>query len=80
MNSVQWSSWGGPTATGSGDAQYHGCTPNCAAATPHEALVTIRMSGIRQCQGKNFYAGLTLTTASGRQLEQDFVQRSWSPC
>ena len=77
---VQWSSWGGPTATGSGDAEYHGCSPNCASAPVHTALVSIRMSGIRTCGGRQYYAGLTLTLSSGRLLDPTFVQRSWSPC
>ena len=77
---VQWNSWGGATATGSGNAEYHGCTPNCASAPVHTALVSIRLSGIRTCGGRRYYAGLTLTLTSGRLLDPGFVQRSWSPC
>jgi hypothetical protein len=77
---VQWTSWGGPTAAGSGSALYHGCTPNCASAPTHAAVVSIRLSDIRACGGRHYYAGLTLTLSSGRQLDRSFVQRSWSPC
>ncbi len=80
VSGVQWSSWGGATATGSGNAQYHDCNPNCAQATPNEALVSIRLSGIRVCSGRSFYAGLTLTLPSGKLLDESFVQRPWSPC
>jgi hypothetical protein len=80
VSGVQWTSWGDATATGSGNAQYHDCNPNCAQATPHEALVSIRLSGIRVCSGRNYYAGMTLTLSSGRLLDESFVQRSWSPC
>ena len=80
VGGVQWSSWGGPAATGSGNAEYHGCTPNCAQATPHTAFVSIRLFGVRSCSGRQYYSALTLTTSSRRLLDQSFVQRSWSPC
>ncbi len=80
VDHVQWSSWGGPTATGSGDAVYHGCTPDCAQAPTHTALVTIRLSEIRTCGSRRYYAGITLTRSSGRLLDEGFLQRSWSPC
>jgi hypothetical protein len=80
VNGVQWTSWGGPVATGTGNATYHGCTPNCAAAPVQTALVSIRLSTVRVCSGRNYYSGLTLTRGSGKLLDESFVQRSWSPC
>jgi hypothetical protein len=77
---VQWNSWGGPTARGSGSALFHGCIPNCAAAPTHAAVVSIRLSDVRTCDGKRYYAGVTLRLSSGRLLDQSFLQRSWSPC
>jgi hypothetical protein len=77
---VQWTSWGGPAATGTGNAEYHGCTPNCAQATPHNALVAIRLFGIRVCAGRQYYSGVTLRLNSGRLLDEQFLQQSWSPC
>jgi hypothetical protein len=77
---IQWNSWGGPAATGNGTALFHGCTPNCAAAPTHEAVVSIRLSDVRTCHGKRYYAGVTLRLTSGRLLDQSFLQRSWSPC
>jgi hypothetical protein len=80
VSAVQWTSWGGRTATGTGNAQYHGCTPNCAAAPSHSAFVSIRLSGIRVCSGRQYYSSLVLVLNSGQLLDKQFVQRSWSPC
>ena len=80
VSGVQWTSWGGPTATGTGNAQYHGCTPNCASAPSHSAFVSIRLSGIRVCAGRNYYSSLVLVLSSGQMLDKQYVQRSWSPC
>lgn len=80
VSGVQWTSWGGSTATGSGNAQYHGCSPDCAQAPSHTALVSIRLFGIRVCSGRHYYSGVTLTLNSGQLLDKQFLQRSWSPC
>jgi hypothetical protein len=80
VSGVQWTSWGSQTATGSGIAHYHGCTPNCAEAPVHDALVSIRLSGIRTCVGRLYYSGMTLTLNSGQLLDKQFLERSWSPC
>ena len=80
VGGVQWTSWGGPTAVGSGNASYHGCTPNCAAAPTHTALVSIHLFGSRMCAGRQYYSGVTLTLNSGQLLDKQFLQRSWSPC
>ncbi len=80
VTGVQWASWGGQTATGSGNAEYHGCTPNCAAAPAHTALVSIRLFGIRICSGRQYYSAVALRLNSGRLLDRQFLQRSWSPC
>jgi hypothetical protein len=80
VSGVQWSSWGGAEATGNGNAEYHGCTPTCAQATPHTALVAIRLSRIRVCSGQRYYSAVTLTMNSGQLLDRQFLERSWSPC
>jgi hypothetical protein len=80
VSGVQWTSWGSQTATGSGIAHYHGCTPTCAQAPVHDALVAIRLVGIRVCGGRQYYSGVTLTLNSGGLLNKEFLQRSWSPC
>lgn len=80
VSGVQWTAWGGDTATGTGNASYHGCTPNCAAAPVSTASVAIKLSNVRVCAGRRYYASLTLTLPSGKLLDESFVQRSWSPC
>lgn len=80
VEDVQWASWGGAEATGTGNAKYHGCTPNCATAPVHTALVSVRLFGVRVCSGRRYYSGVTLTLNSGRLLDRSFLQRSWSPC
>lgn len=80
VSGVQWTSWGGPTATGSGNAQYHGCNPNCAEAPSHSALVSIRLSSIRACSRRHYYSSLELILNSGQLLDKEYLQRSWSPC
>jgi hypothetical protein len=80
VSGVQWSSWGGATATGSGNADYHGCTPNCATAPLNTALVSIRLSGVRVCSGRHYYSGVELRLNSGQLLDKSFLERSWSPC
>jgi hypothetical protein len=80
VSGVQWRSWGGATATGSGNAQYHGCNPNCAEAPAHTALVSIRLSNVRACSGRHYYSSVELTLNSGQLLDKQYLQRSWSPC
>jgi hypothetical protein len=80
VGGVQWTTWGGSTAVGSGNASYHGCNPNCAAAPTHTALVSIHLFGPRVCSGREYYSGVTLTLNSGQLLDKKFLQRSWSPC
>ncbi len=80
VGQVQWNAWGGDTASGTGTASYHGCTPNCASAPVNTASVAIRLANIRICGGRRYYSSLTLTLPSGKLLDESFVQRSWSPC
>ncbi len=80
VSGVQWNSWGGPTATGTGNASYHGCNPNCASAPVHTAVVAIHLADPRLCSGRQYYSSVTLTMNSGKLLDESFLQRSWSPC
>jgi hypothetical protein len=80
VGGVQWTSWGGPSAVGTGTAEYHGCTPNCAQAPVHTALVSIHLFDIRSCSGRAYPSGVNLTLNSGELLDKQFMQRSWSPC
>jgi hypothetical protein len=80
VSGAQWASWGGATASGTGIAHYHGCTPTCAQAPVTDALVGIRLFAIRTCAGRQYYSGLTLTLNSGGLLDKGFLEQSWSPC
>ncbi len=80
VSGVQWTSWGGPTATGTGNASYHGCNPNCASAPVHTAVVSIHLADLRMCSGRQYYSSVTLTLNSGKLLDESFLQRPWSPC
>ena len=77
---VHWSSWGGSAATGSGKAEYHGCTPDCAQAKVHHAQVTIALSKLKTCSGKQYYSHVALTLPSGKLLDKKYLKRSWAPC
>ena len=80
VSNIQWNSWGGPIATGSGEAEYHGCIPYCGTAPVHYDAVKIRLSNIRQCSGRAFYTHVRLTLRSGRLLDPGFLRISWKPC
>ena len=80
VSSVHWSRWGGSVALGRGQAEYHGCTPSCAAAKPHYARVTVKLSRIRVCSGRRYYSTVTLILRSGKHLDARYLKRSWAPC
>ena len=78
---ITWSSWGGATATGSGTAEYHGCTPSCAQGKVHHSKVAIVLSGVVPCKGVNYYVAVQLTEPSGKRLDSSFLRsESYSPC
>ncbi len=80
VSQVHWSAWGDPVAKGGGQAEYHGCTPNCASAPVHRAHVSIRLSNIRTCSGRQYYTHVRLTLRSGRLLDRRFLRISYRPC
>jgi hypothetical protein len=80
VSGFTWQAWGGSRATGSGTAEYHGCTPNCAAAKDHHAPVAITLSNVQTCKGKQYYTHVALKRRSGRLLDASFLRISWSPC
>ena len=77
---VHWNSWGGATASGRGQAEYHGCTPDCAAAPDHHARVSIALSRIRRCGSRSYYSHVRLTLPSGKLLNRASLRSSWKPC
>lgn len=80
VQSATWSSWGGANARGAGNAEWHGCTPNCAAAKVHHAHVTITLSNVKTCAGRKYYSHVALTLPSGKLLAANYLKRSWAPC
>jgi hypothetical protein len=81
VQNVSWSSWGGATATGSGSAEHHGCTPSCAQGTVHHDHVTITLSKIKTCGSKRYYAHVALRLNSGKLLDKSLLSgRNWAPC
>jgi hypothetical protein len=80
VEGVTWGPWGGARATGSGTAEYHGCSPSCAAARTHHAPVTITLSNVRTCKGRKYYTHVALAQRSGKLLDAIFLRISWNPC
>jgi hypothetical protein len=80
VEGVTWRAWGGVRATGSGTAEYHGCTPSCAAARTHHAAVAITLSNVRTCKGRQYYTHVALARRSGKLLDAGFLRISWNPC
>ena len=80
VSGVHWGAWGGSRATGAGIAEYHGCTPNCAAARVHHATVAITLSNVRTCKGRQYYTHVALLQHSGKLLDASFLRISWNPC
>jgi hypothetical protein len=80
VSGVTWRAWGGRRATGSGTAEYHGCSPSCAAAKTRHAAVAITLSNVRTCKGKQYYTHVALAQRSGRLLDASFLRISWNPC
>lgn len=80
VSQVRWTRWGGSIAVGTGQAEYHGCSPSCGAAPPHYAAVTVNLSRIRTCSGRSYYSKVTLFLRSGKQLNASYLKRSWAPC
>jgi hypothetical protein len=80
VTGVTWRAWGGSRATGSGTAEYHGCTPSCGAARTHQAPVAITLSNVRTCKGRHYYTHVALQKRSGALLDARFLRISWNPC
>jgi hypothetical protein len=80
VTGVTWRAWGGSRATGSGTAEYHGCTPSCGAAKSRHAAVAITLSNVRTCKGKQYYTHVALQQRSGKLLDAGFLRISWNPC
>jgi hypothetical protein len=78
---VSWQTWGVGQAIGHGTAEYHGCTPDCAAGKSHSAAVTVKLSDMVSCSGKTYYSHVTLLRSSGAKLFASYLRNNhWAPC
>jgi hypothetical protein len=78
---ASWQTWGGAQAIGHGTAEYHGCTPSCAAGKPHSAAVTVKLSGKVSCSGRTYYDTVTLIKGNGAELLRSYLHANhWAPC
>lgn len=54
---MTWSSWGGPTAAGSGVTQTNDCVPDCANGTVEEFPAQAYLARVRSCRANNGRVG-----------------------
>jgi hypothetical protein len=78
VQQMRWSSWGPRVARGTGQAQYHGCTPSCGGAQVHYAVVAVTLSDVIACGQHRYYNKITLTKPNGTTLSSGGGQ--WAPC
>ena len=79
VQDIEWSDWGGATALGEGTAEYHGCTPNCASGTPHQAKVSVVLSHVVTCSGVRYYDHVALQRVNTGATIPTYSQH-WAPC
>jgi hypothetical protein len=82
VGNVRWTAWGGQVAKGYGRAEFHGCSPSCAAAPDHHARALVRLSDIKRCQHRSWYSRVTVITrrASGNWRPLKTTNTDWAPC
>ncbi|MFZ0043564.1 MAG: hypothetical protein WAK93_19805 [Solirubrobacteraceae bacterium] len=82
VTGMHWRNWGGKTAVGYGEAEYHGCSPSCAQAPAHHAKAEVKLSKIVRCQHRSWYAHVTIYTrrASGAYRLYESDPTNWAPC
>jgi hypothetical protein len=76
---VHWSAWGGKTASGTGNAIYHSCNPDCARGVSGNSSVKVRLANIRSCDGRKYYTHLTLIKPDGHLLDARYLVESLKP-
>jgi hypothetical protein len=79
---VSWRSWGATQAIGTGVADYHGCTPSCAAGKPHQLQVIVRLGSPVTCHGRRYFNRVQLFN---RRTTKPFftsflAHQNWAPC
>lgn len=61
LTGINWSSWGGGTAQGTGVLADNTCDPDCAAGHDTKFNATIKLTDVRQVNGKQEYTRYTVT-------------------
>ena len=61
LTGITWSAWGGGTAQGSGVLADNTCDPDCAAGHDTTFDATIKLTDIRQVNGRQEYTRYTVT-------------------
>jgi len=56
VESVTWTRWGEAGAEGTGDLRTRDCQPNCARGLTQTIPATIRLTGVRSCDGRRYFA------------------------
>jgi hypothetical protein len=86
VSAVSWSSWGGTTAEGSGQAliQWTDATTGLHHQERATLPVVVSAAGLRSCGGISVYTSLAISPASGAQAPPHFAQvqgdRNVLPC
>jgi hypothetical protein len=76
VSAVSWSSWGGPTAEGSGEAliQWTDASTGLHAQERATVPVLVSASGLRSCGGVSVYTSLVINPAPGATAPPHFQQ------
>jgi hypothetical protein len=79
---LSWSAWGPGPAIGTGTAEFHGCTPSCAAGKQHTERVTVRLSDQASCKGRRYYDRVSLRDRrTGKPRFTSYLaHQNWAPC
>jgi hypothetical protein len=65
LESLNWTRWGRNGAHGTGELRALTCQPTCANGSTRTAAATIRLSGVRECDGRRYYETAELEIAPG---------------
>jgi hypothetical protein len=73
LTHLRWTTFGGATATGSGDYAYNDCTPDCAAGRVHAYAVSVVLSDPKRCpDGHRDYQLATASWSSSARPKGSF--------
>ena len=78
---MKWIKWGA-SAVGFGTANYHGCTPTCAAGKNHTRSVVVRLNHQVTCKGVRYFNRVQLFDRHSLKplFVRDLSHDAWAPC